>query len=203
MRASPTAGKRRFGRRLDDPAAAALTALAEAVQVRDGATAEHSTTVGRLCGATATALGMDPEHAAAVELAGMLHDLGKVGLPDAILHKPGPLSEGEWGEVQKHPAIGAQIVAAAGLADVSQWILLHHERPDGGGYPAGLSAREIPEGASILAVCDAYDVMTSDRPYSAARSAEAAVAECREHRGRQFAPFAVDALAEVHDAAAR
>src|SRR3954471_19485807 len=96
---------RRFGRGSDDPAAAALAALAEAVQVRDGATAEHSATVGRLCGATAVALGLDSAHAAEVELAGMLHDLGKVGMPDSILHKPGPLTEDEWLDVQKHPAI--------------------------------------------------------------------------------------------------
>src|SRR3954471_5746008 len=116
MRATPTVPSRRFGRRPDDPAAAALAALAEAVRVRDGATAEHSITVGRLCGATARALGLDEAHAAEVEIAGMLHDLGKVGMPDAILHKPGPLCEQEWRKVQRHLEIGAQIVAAAGLA---------------------------------------------------------------------------------------
>src|SRR5215212_8549323 len=112
---------RRFARRGDDPTAAALAALAEAVQVRDGATAEHCATVGRLCHATALALGLEPAHAAEVELAGMLHDLGKVGMPDAILRKPRPLTEDEWLEVQRHPQIGARIVAAAGLHGVANW----------------------------------------------------------------------------------
>src|SRR3954447_23333615 len=100
------AATRRFKRLPDDPAAGALVALAEAVQSRDGATAEHSVTVGRLCRATAAALGLPPAHAAEVELAGMLHDLGKVGMPDSILHKPGPLTSAEWLEIQRHPEIG-------------------------------------------------------------------------------------------------
>jgi HD-GYP domain-containing protein (c-di-GMP phosphodiesterase class II) len=194
MRASPTAGSRRFGRRLDDPAAAALAALAEAVQVRDGATAKHSSTVGRLCGATARALGLEPPHADEVEIAGMLHDLGKVGTPDSILHKPGPLSEGEWGEVQKHPAIGAQIVAAAGLADVSQWILLHHERPDGGGYPHGLGAASIPLEAAIVSVADSYEAMVSDRVYRPALGAARARAELEAAAGTQFDARVVEAF---------
>jgi HD-GYP domain-containing protein (c-di-GMP phosphodiesterase class II) len=185
---------RRFGRRPADPAAAALTALAEAVQVRDGATAEHSMTVGSLCGATATALGLPPEHAAEVEIAGMLHDLGKVGMPDAVLRKPGPLTEEEWVEVRKHPAIGAQIVAAAGLADVSQWILLHHERPDGLGYPHGLGAGSIPLEAAIVSVADAYEAMVTDRVYRPALGEDAARAELERAAGKQFDTRVVDAF---------
>jgi HD-GYP domain-containing protein (c-di-GMP phosphodiesterase class II) len=194
MRATPTAGARRFRRRPDDPAAAALTALAEAVQVRDGATAEHSMTVGSLCGAMATALGLDPQHAAEVEIAGMLHDLGKVSMPDAILHKPGPLTEAEWLEVQKHPAIGAQIVAAAGLADISQWILLHHERPDGTGYPHGLGADSIPLEAAIVSVADSYEAMVTDRVYRPALPQRAARAELERAAGTQFDARVVEAL---------
>jgi HD-GYP domain-containing protein (c-di-GMP phosphodiesterase class II) len=197
MRATPIAGTRRFGRRPDDPAAAALAALAEAVQVRDGATAQHSVTVGHLCGATASALGLEAAHAAEVEIAGMLHDLGKVGMPDSILHKPGPLTEDEWLEVQRHPAIGAQIVAAAGLADVSQWILLHHERPDGRGYPHGLGADSIPLEAAIVSVADSYEAMVSDRVYRRALSAADARAELRAAAGTQFDRRVVAAFLEA------
>ena len=190
MQATP----RRFRRRPDDPAAAALAALAEAVQVRDGATAAHSATVGSLCGATAIALGLEEAHAAEVELAGMLHDLGKVGLPDAILHKPGPLTEEEWVAVQRHPEIGAQIVAAAGLADVSQWILLHHERPDGRGYPHGLGGDSIPLEAAIVSVADAYEAMVTDRVYRAALSEGEARGELEAAAGTQFEARVVEAF---------
>src|SRR3954447_10774256 len=122
MQARPRAARRRFERRPGDPAVPALAALAEAVQVRDGATADHSVTVGRLCNATALGLGLEPAHAAEVEIAGILHDLGKVGLPDTILRKAGPLTVDEWLEVQKHPEIGARIVEAAGLTAVATWI---------------------------------------------------------------------------------
>jgi putative nucleotidyltransferase with HDIG domain len=186
MQPTPPAAARRFGRRADDPAVAALAALAEAVQVRDGATAEHSVTVGRLARTTALALGLDPAHAAEVELAGMLHDLGKVGTPDSILRKPGPLTEDECIEVRKHSEIGARIVGAAGLRDVAAWVLLHHERPDGSGYPRGLSGDAIPLEAAIVAVADAYEAMTTDRVYRRALDTATARAELEEAAGTQF-----------------
>jgi HD-GYP domain-containing protein (c-di-GMP phosphodiesterase class II) len=194
MRASPTAGTRRFGRRRDDSVTAALAALAEAVQVRDGATAQHSVTVGRLCSATAAELGLDADHAAEVEIAGVLHDLGKVGLPDAILHKPGPLTEEEWRAVQQHPAVGAQIVAAGGLADVSQWILLHHERPDAKGYPHGLSRESIPLEAAIVSVADAFEAMIADRVYRPALDEAEARSELEQCAGTQFDARVVEAF---------
>jgi HD-GYP domain-containing protein (c-di-GMP phosphodiesterase class II) len=167
------------------------------VQARDGATAQHSVTVGRFCGATATALGLAPEHAAEVEIAGMLHDLGKVGMPDSILHKPGPLTEDEWLEMQRHPEIGAHIVAVAGLADVSQWILLHHERPDGGGYPHGLSGGSLPLEAAIVSVADAYEAMVTDRVYRPALSEAEARAEVEAAAGSQFDARVVEAFLQV------
>src|SRR3954447_18402665 len=185
---------RRFGRRPDDPPAAALAALAEAVRARDGATAEHSVTVGRFCGATATALGLAPAHAAEVEVAGMLHDLGKVGMPDSILHKAGPLTEAEWLEMQRHPEIGAHIVATGGLADVSQWILLHHERPDGRGYPHGLNGDSIPLEAAIVSVADAYEAMITDRVYRPALPEGEARGELKAAAGSQFDARVVEAF---------
>jgi HD-GYP domain-containing protein (c-di-GMP phosphodiesterase class II) len=197
MHASPPSHARRFGRAPDDPAAAALGALAQAVQARDGATADHSATVGHLCGMTALAMGLDATHAAEIELAGVLHDLGKIGTPDAILHKPGPLIEEEWLEIQKHPEIGARIVAAAGVGHVAYWILLHHERPDGYGYPHGLSGGEIPIEAAIVAVADAYEAMTTDRVYRPALTEADARAELEAAAGSQFEPRAVEAFLRV------
>ena len=194
MQPRSPAPARRFGRRPEDPPAAALAALAEAVRVRDGATAEHCQTVGRLCHATAMALGLEPAHAAEVEIAGMLHDLGKVGMPDSILRKPGPLDEDEWCEVQEHPQIGARIVAAAGMGDVANWILLHHERPDGNGYPHGLSGHEIPVEAAIVAVADAYEAMTADRVYRPALGEADARAELRAAAGTHFDARVVEAF---------
>src|SRR3954468_15752648 len=185
---------RRFERGSDDPAAAALAALAEAVQVRDGATAQHSVTVGHLCGATAAALGLEPAPGAEVEISGMLPDPGKGGRPNSIPHKPGPLTEDEWLEVQRHRAIGAQIVAAAGRADVSQWILLHRERPDGRGYPHGLGADSIPLEAAIVSVADSYEAMVTDRVYRPALAERAARAELERAAGTQFGAGVVEAF---------
>lgn len=194
MGARPNAGARRFGRDRDDRTTPALAALAEAVQVRDGATAEHSVTVGRLCRGTAVALGLPPAHADEVEVAGMLHDLGKVGMPDSILRKPGPLTGEERHEVQRHPEIGARIVRAAGLDHVAEWILLHHERPDGCGYPHGLSNGAIPVEAAIVAVADAYEAMTTDRVYRRALTTGDARGELRAAAGTQFETRVVDAF---------
>jgi HD-GYP domain-containing protein (c-di-GMP phosphodiesterase class II) len=123
-----------------------------------------------------------------------VHDIGKIGVADSILRKPGALEMDEMTEMRKHPEVGARILAGADLEDISSWVLAHHERPDGGGYPGSLHGDAVPEGASLLALADAWDVMVSDRSYSAPMTVEAALAEARARAGTQFAVTAVEAL---------
>ena len=174
------------GRGADEFQLSTLVSLAEALDLRDTGTSDHSWTVGRYCAMIAAELGLPPERVKRVEIAGVLHDIGKVGLPDAILQKPGPLGRSELAEVRTHPEIGAQILNSRGLEDLREWILAHHERPDGKGYPAGLSDSEIPLEAKILAVADAYEAMTSDRVYRAGIEERAARTELLRCAGDQF-----------------
>jgi diguanylate cyclase (GGDEF)-like protein/putative nucleotidyltransferase with HDIG domain len=163
-----------------------LVSLAEALDLRDTGTSDHSWTVGRYSAMIAAELGLPPERVKRVEVAGVLHDIGKVGLPDAILQKPGPLGKSELAEIRTHPEIGAQILNSRGLEDLREWILAHHERPDGKGYPCGLTDAEIPIEAKILAVADAYEAMTADRVYRAGVEERAARAELLRCAGDQF-----------------
>ena len=132
-----------------------LLTLAEALDIRDARTARHSDTVGRYAEAMARTLGLAPERVERIRLAAILHDIGKIGIPDSILYKPGPLTDEEWVEIRTHPEIGARLLSAPGLGDLRAWILAHHERIDGAGYPHGLSGEEIPLEARIIAVADA------------------------------------------------
>ena len=163
-----------------------LVSLAEALDLRDTGTSDHSWTVGRYSAMIAAELGLPPERVKRVEVAGVLHDIGKVGLPDAILQKPGPLGKNELAEIRTHPEIGAQILNSRGLEDLREWILAHHERPDGKGYPAGLTDDEIPLEAKILAVADAYEAMTADRVYRSGIEESAARSELLRCAGAQF-----------------
>jgi HD-GYP domain-containing protein (c-di-GMP phosphodiesterase class II) len=130
-----------------------------------------------------------------------LHDIGKLAIPDAILNKPGPLDANEWAFMKQHPIIGQRILnAAAALTPVAALVRSSHERWDGAGYPDGLSGEAIPLGAPIIAVCDAYDAMTSERCYQNARSHQDALAELRNHAGTQFDPAVVEALERHFDA---
>jgi two-component system cell cycle response regulator len=187
-----------LGGRLDPVAGnehlSAVLVLAETLDLRDSGTSSHSQTVGRLAALIAKALGLDDARVERIRLAGILHDIGKIGIPDWILHKPGKLDEAEWAEVRKHPEMGARIAASAKLDDISEWILCHHERVDGRGYPGGLPADEIPVEAKILAVADAYEAMTAERVYKHAMPAEAAERELRDQSGTQFDAAVVDAL---------
>jgi HD-GYP domain-containing protein (c-di-GMP phosphodiesterase class II) len=131
-------------------------------------------------------LGLPAERIERIRLAGLLHDIGKLGVPDEILRKPGRLSEAEFTEIRKHPELGARILAGANLDDISGWVLAHHERPDGAGYPFGLSAEQIPLEARILAVADAFEAMTADRVYRAGMPHDAAVEELRRCCASQF-----------------
>jgi two-component system cell cycle response regulator len=172
----------------------AVLVLAETLDLRDSGTSSHSQTVGRLAALIAAALGFDDARVERIRLAGILHDIGKIGIPDWILHKPGPLDEAEWAEVRKHPEMGARIVASAKLDDISEWILHHHERVDGSGYPNRLPGARIPIEAKILAVADAYEAMTAERVYKRAMRAAEAERELRDQSGAQFDAGVVDAL---------
>ena len=165
---------------------ATVLALAETLDVRDGGTAHHSRTVGRYAELTATELRLPREVVERVRIAGVLHDVGKVGVPDSVLKKPGPLRHDEWEVMKKHPEIGARILEGSESEDIRAWVLAHQERPDGRGYPRGLSGDEIPLEARILAVADAYEAMTSDRVYRPALSDEAAQIELMQCAGTQF-----------------
>ena len=171
-----------------------LLTLAEALDIRDPRTARHSSTVGRYAEAMARQLGLDGKRVERVRLAGVLHDIGKIGVADSILHKPGPLDHDEWVEIRRHPEIGARLLNAPGLEDLRAWVLAHHERIDGRGYPHRLSGDDIPLEARIIAVADAFEAMLSDRPYSTGTEPEVALAELRRHAGTQFDREVVGAL---------
>lgn len=130
--------------------------------------------------------------------AALVHDVGKVGIPDAILLKDGPLTAAEEAAIREHAELSARIVEGVLAPDQVEWIRNHHERPDGTGYPQGLADAEIPEGAALLAVADAWDVMTAGRPYSPRKSADAALSECAQLAGIQFTRSAVGALMKLH-----
>jgi diguanylate cyclase (GGDEF)-like protein len=174
------------GRGVDETHLATLLSLAEALDLRDTGTAAHSRTVGRYCAMIAEELELSPERAKRIEVAGVLHDIGKIGLPDAILQKPGRLGRAELAEIRTHPEIGAQVLSGRGLEDLRGWVLAHHERPDGKGYPAGLTDADIPLEARILAVADAYEAMTADRIYRERLGAKAARSELLRCAGSQF-----------------
>jgi len=165
---------------------AAVLVLAETMDLRDAGTARHSQTVACYAEMIATELGLGPEHVERIRIAGVLHDIGKVGVSDDILRKPGRLTDAEMDEIRKHTELGARIVAGANLGDIAEWVLAHHERPDGRGYPIGLTGPEIPLEARILAVADSFEAMTADRVYSAAMPEPEAIAELRAGEGRQF-----------------
>jgi diguanylate cyclase (GGDEF)-like protein/putative nucleotidyltransferase with HDIG domain len=176
---------------------AAVLALTEVLDIRDAGTASHSQTVGRYSETIARALGLSEELIERVRLAGILHDVGKIAVPDGVLNKPGPLDDDEYAQMKKHPEVGALIVDGADLKDVASWVIAHHERPDGRGYPHGLSGDEIPLEARILAVADAYEAMTVDRVYRGALPVEKAREELRRCAGTQFDPRVVEVFLEA------
>lgn len=175
---------------------AALRELVVLIDQRDAGLASHSGLVSKYAASTAEELGVAPDQVSRVGLAGLVHDIGKVTLPDAILAKPGPLTSEEWAVVRTHPEQGAWLSAAAGLQDVAQWVLSHHERVDGRGYPHGLCGDEIPLEGRILAVVDAYEAMTAVRVYSPSMGHEQACAELARCARTQFDPDVVRAFLE-------
>jgi diguanylate cyclase (GGDEF)-like protein len=173
---------------------ATVIGLAEALDIRDTGSTGHCQTVARFAELTAIELGLPPERVERVRLAGVLHDVGKIGVSDRLIAKPGPLDADEWREMHTHPEIAARLLANPEFEDLREWVLAHHERPDGRGYPYGLAAGDIPLEASILAVADAYEAMTADRSYRAAVGEKAARAELEAGAGRQFDPQVVQAF---------
>jgi diguanylate cyclase (GGDEF)-like protein len=171
-----------------------LRALARAIDAKDPATQEHAERVAALTVRLATARGWAPSRVALLRDAALLHDVGKIGVPDAILLKEGPLDEEEFAIVREHSVLGARIVGDVLDEEQIAWIAGHHERPDGSGYPGALAGDDVPEGAGLLALADAWDVMVSDRSYSPPMTLDAALAEVRARAGTQFAAAAVEAL---------
>ncbi|HEV7459654.1 MAG TPA: diguanylate cyclase, partial [Solirubrobacteraceae bacterium] len=176
-----------------------LRALARAIDAKDATTRRHSDRVAALATELAKASGWTAEEVGRLNEAALVHDVGKIGVPDAVLTKPGPLTAEEYELIKEHAQLSTQIVGEVLDDEQTAWVAAHHERPDGRGYPRGLTADHIPAGAALLAVADAWDVMTVSRPYSVPKSPEAALEECRESAGAQFTAEAIEALLVLHD----
>ena len=178
-------------------------ALRAALDARAAATAEEAPMLVQRCDAVGRGLGMEEDQLAALRHAATLHDIGELGVPEAILNKPGPLTDEERPAIERHPLIGEGILSPLEfLADAVPLVRAAHERWDGSGYPDGLAGEEIPLGARILFACDAYEAMTAERPYRAALAREEAVAELRRVAGTQLDPSVVEALVETLSGAA-
>jgi putative nucleotidyltransferase with HDIG domain len=173
--------------------------IANAVEARDVNTAGHTIRVTQIALEIARELGWSQEQLEILEIGALLHDIGKIGMPDGILHKPAYLTEEEYRQMKQHPIVGAQMLTGVdALRPMLPYILYHQERYDGKGYPFGLTGEEIPIEGRLLAVADTFDAMTSDRPYRNGLDIEAALAEIVEYSGTQFDPTVVDALVRVH-----
>jgi putative two-component system response regulator len=180
-------------------AEAVMIALARTVEARDLYTERHLHRVANRAVSVAERLGVIGSTIESVRLGGLLHDLGKIGVPDSVLLKPAPLNREEFEYVRAHPAIGAEIVRPLGPYSAPETVVLHHhERLDGRGYPAGLRGTGIPLAARIVAVSDAFDAITSDRPYRRGQSPDVALQVLRDGRGTQWDPDVVDAFTEVY-----
>jgi putative two-component system response regulator len=180
---------------LEELSTGAIRALADALDAKCDYTAGHSLRVSRVAVMIGRALKLPDDHLKDVELAGILHDIGKIGVPESILWKPSKLTDEEREIMSMHPVKSAQIIGELrGLARTREYVLHHHEYWDGGGYPNGLKGEDIPLGARIILVSDAYDAMTTDRPYRKAVGHQAAVNELRRQAGAQFDPHIVDTL---------
>ncbi len=174
---------------------ATIRALVQAVDIKDSYTRGHSERVGHASVLIARELGMDGDRLDTVRFAGILHDVGKLGVPTRVLRKDGPLTPEERRIIELHPEYGHEMIRGIGfLGEAREAVLHHHERIDGSGYPYGLRGDEIPECARVVAVADAFDAMTSTRTYSRARPVATALAELRRCAGTQFDPRMVDAL---------
>jgi len=166
-----------------------IFALARAVEAKDSYTKEHILRIAKYAERLGRALNLESQEILAIRYGGILHDIGKIGVSEAILRKPGPLTEQEWLEIRKHPIIGESIIQPMRFANkVGPIVRGHHERWDGKGYPDGLKEKAIPLGARIVALVDSYDAMTTDRPYRKALSVKRACREIEQDAGSKFDP---------------
>jgi putative nucleotidyltransferase with HDIG domain len=178
---------------------ATIAALSRSIEAKDGSTGEHTERVAELALELARRLGYSGSELDAIEIGALLHDIGKIGVPETILHKPGPLSEDEWKVMKRHPLVSEHIISGIGLSPiVLQIARSSHERFDGRGYPDEIAGEEIPLPARIVLVADAFDAITSDRPYRRGRNVIDALGELHLNAGTQFCPRVVAALEQVY-----
>ena len=185
--------ERRNVKQISELHLATIEALARAIDAKDGTAENHIRRVQIYATAVARELGMSELEVQAVKTAALLHDIGKLAVPDHILSKPGPLTPEEFQKVQAHPQVGADIIATVPFPyPVAPLILSHHERWDGRGYPLGLKGEDIPLAARIFAIVDVWDAITSDRPYRAAWDVEKALTHIKTETGKHFDPHVVE-----------
>ena len=175
----------------------AISVLLNLLEQRDRRAAEHAFRVAELASLLAIRMGMTPVNVARLRLAALLHDVGKLSVPDEVLDKPGPLTDEEWQRVRNHPEYAFQMIASSVHPEVAETVLKHCERMDGKGYPHGDAGEEIPLAARILLVADAYDAMLSPRPYRLPLTVDEAIANVKQGAGTQFDPDIVDTLVAV------
>jgi HD-GYP domain-containing protein (c-di-GMP phosphodiesterase class II) len=183
---------------LDRQHVATVAALAAALEAKDAYTGNHAQVIAEFAVAVGEELGAGARELRAIQMGALLHDVGKIGIPETILNKPGPLTDDEFTVMKRHTVIGADIIAGIpGMQEVVELVRWSHERWDGRGYPDGLIGLQVPRGSYVIAVCDAYHAMTEDRVYRRAMSSELALRELRRCSGSQFMPAAVEALERV------
>jgi diguanylate cyclase (GGDEF)-like protein/putative nucleotidyltransferase with HDIG domain len=175
-----------------EPRLSSIIGLAEELDIRDTGHAGHCHAVAGHAELIARELGFEPERVERVRLAALVHDIGKTGVSDRLMSKQGPLEIDEWHSIRTHPEIGARLLAHPEFEDLREWVLAHHERPDGKGYPFGLFGDRIPIEARILAVAEAYEAMTSERAFRSALGEEVAAGELQAGAGTQFDAIVVD-----------
>ena len=175
-----------------------VAALTAAMRIKDTYTANHQTRTSRLAVLIGRTLELDQDRVNALEIAGQMHDIGKLAIPSGILNKPGPLNEHEYGLVQTHVEVGSEFLETADFPwPVERYVQEHHERQDGSGYPRGIGPEDMTEEGKVLAVSDVVAAMTAHRPYRPAYPTEAAVNEISDHRGNLYDPEVVDACLSV------
>ena len=175
-----------------------VAVLVAALAAKDPITSAHTDRCSWYAAKLAHEMGLKDDETSVVRLASLLHDIGKLAVPDDVLCKPGPLNEEEWAQMKQHPTSALHVLSQIhSISDATPAILHHHEHFDGSGYPDGLAGDDIPIASRILLVTDAFDAMTTDRPYRKAMSVETAIKELRDNSGSQFDPDTVEALLRI------